>query len=523
MRISKRFLMIASMCYLYLPIEIFVCTWTKWYIALPATLVFGYAFLRFLTRSLDGEALELHPAVFAFIVIFLLYIGYLAGWGNFVNQTGDWFKHNTILSDLVDFSWPVYYSNSGDHSMLTYYLAMYMVPAFFGKIFGHSFAVAQFVNGVWAYLGLLLIALNLLRVLHCRKAKSQILATLMLILYAGPLVLGQYILMFLYPGVVTKCYMGNTMWFAWSKDVALQYTSNFNLLQWVHPQAIGTWLILLIFLEHRKQIEDYCFILLPGIFFATMAFIGLMPFVLVEAIVLLAEMRSLKGWFRNIFKIENILTFAFYLLIFGSYFWGNVTGDKPGKVGFAWVDYTGYEPTYFIFIFLMVLIYAMCLFVSNRKNTLYYTATITLLFLPLVKMGLFNDLCMRASIPALFVYMMLVIQFLVEQFDLNDDRKEGGAAAIPMNQKVAAIVLAETLCFGAIYPIDDIVSAIKTDELFEMGEEYTYYTMGIFANRDLDLYIYTMINVDLLYNYYTYDIEDQFFYKYIASEQREFE
>ncbi len=523
MRISKRFLMIASMCYLYLPIEIFVCTWTKWYIALPATLFFGWAFLRFLARSVEGEALELHPAVFIFILIFLLVVAYFAGWGNFVIQTGDWKKHNTILSDLINYSWPVYYSNSGEHSMLTYYLAMYMVPALLGKVFGHSFAVAQLANGIWSYLGLLLVALNLLRVLHCRKVKSQLLTIFMLIFYAGPIWIGQKLILLIYPGF-PNVFSPNSQWMVSSYQIQLQYTNDFSLLQWVYPQAIGPWLIMLLFLEHRKQIEDYCVILLPGLFFATLPFLGLVPFAVVEAFVLLYDSRNFMEWLKRIFTIENVLTMVCYLLIFGGYFIGNVTGDKPEFIGFSRVDYSGYEAVYPIFILFTFGLYGLCLLKSNHRNHLFWTATVLLVLIPFVRMGLYNDWCMRTSIPALFIYMLLMLEFLMKQWGLNEEQEGKMLCSPSMTQKPATVCMTILLLVAIIYPLSDMRDVIKNDEVNKdrVGEVMTYGTLETYANRNLDLSVYSGIYQDVLYNYYTYDIEEQFFYKYIARTKHAF-
>ena len=61
------------------------------------------------------------------------------GFGGFAPQKSDWGKHNAILNDLVTRSWPVYYKNDNEISMLVYYLAQYLVPALAGKIFNSLF------------------------------------------------------------------------------------------------------------------------------------------------------------------------------------------------------------------------------------------------------------------------------------------------------------------------------------------------------------------------------------------------
>lgn len=115
----------------------------------------------------------------------MLFIGYSAGWGRWVNQAYDWYKHNAILEDLTVKSWPVYYKNGSEKSMLAYYIAQYLVPSTFGKIF-NSFRMAEIMNYIWAEIGLALVWLNLVSVLKINNIFKQILSVVILVvLYGG--------------------------------------------------------------------------------------------------------------------------------------------------------------------------------------------------------------------------------------------------------------------------------------------------------------------------------------------------
>jgi hypothetical protein len=78
-------------------------------------------------------------------IITLIFI-FLSGIGGLGLQNNDWVKHNYILSDLINHTWPViydynFYENSDiGGSALIYYTGYYMLPAIFGKLFGWPLA-----------------------------------------------------------------------------------------------------------------------------------------------------------------------------------------------------------------------------------------------------------------------------------------------------------------------------------------------------------------------------------------------
>lgn len=150
--IAKKHLLYVSMAYIYIPIIIFLFGWTKLPIAIICTSAVTYGLICLLKDyntqgDSIGQELRISPWILTISILFLIIVGYYAGWGRFVSQAGDWFKHNAVLSDLINKSWPVYYVNETwegmeEHSMLTYYIAQYLVPAVFGKVF-HSYREAE--------------------------------------------------------------------------------------------------------------------------------------------------------------------------------------------------------------------------------------------------------------------------------------------------------------------------------------------------------------------------------------------
>ncbi len=502
--LKKKYLIIASLIYIYLPIILFLFGWTKFYFAILCCTVLGYGFKclwnDYMQNNSD-EDIGISGLAFGFLVIFFCVIGYYAGWGNFVNQPGDWYKHNAVMSDLVNKPWPVYYVNENEHSMLTYYIAQYLLPAFIGKIF-HSFRVAEVINFIWAEAGLLIVYLNLIRIIKVRSESMQLFASVILIFFSGPLLLAQKLVEIIYPELESMAAVYH--WFS-EGEILLQYSSNYVMLSWVFPQTLVIWLITLLFLEHKEYIQDYIVLMLPGILFGTLSFLGLIPLAFGVAIEQLVKEKHLKQWLKKVFSPSNLLSLCSFGGIFILYFYGNIISEKPDNISFQMINYEGYWGKYFIFCAIMVLSYAECILSKNLKNVLYYLSVAILIILPLFKMGISNDLVMRCSIPALFLLMFYIISYFYDYSEskvYNLKNKNGN--------KLVVYVLLVLLFIGSIHPMQEFYDAVITDKFVALGEERNFGTLQNFANRSLE------VGEDLRYNYYSYDIENNLFYNYIA-------
>ena len=128
---------------------------------------------------------------------------------------------------------------------------------------------------------------------------------------------------------------------------------------------------------------------------------------------------------------------------------------------------------------------------------------ITLMLLPLFSMGLWNDLVMGGGTALMFLLMMYIMDFL-----FNSEKTK------PYYK--ARRILVVLLLAGAIYPLLELKEVINNDIITEKQEDLSLgYTMESYANRALD------ISLDLKYNYYSYDIQNNIFYKYIAAKKYE--
>ena len=190
---------------------------------------------------------------------------------------------------------------------------------------------------------------------------------------------------------------------------------------------------------------------------------------------------------KNVFSLSNILVALSLGSILLIYFAGNILSDKPEMLGFGITNYGEHWWIYIVFI-AEVLPYIILLFKDNKRNPFYWIATVILIILPFFHMGLFNDLVMRVSIVPLFVYMILCINKLFNT---------------KMTKKIIAvlIVLLVIRCCTIMQEFKNVKLEQDVDYIFSVEN---------FANRDLK------IQKDYVYNYVSYDLENNLFVKYLA-------
>lgn len=496
--LNKKVLTTLSLAYIYVPIFLFLFGWTHIWIAIVCAVALMYCLIKFFMEcktDIGTHSVKISIFVLLPCLLFLLFVGYFAGWGIWSNVSWDWLKHSAILRDLTTKSWPVYYQNDTERSMLTYYIAQYLLPSAIGKI-TDSFKIAEIVNYIWVEIGLILVWLNLVRIYKIRNFLKQYLSAAILIFFSGPLWLAQ----FLHRLIYQVDNIGDLYAFFVPDLVGLEYSSNYVLIRWVFPQAIVIWLTLLLFIEHKEKIHHYAVLVLPNMLFGTLSFAGMMPLVLGCALFQLFYNKDVCSWVKKIFSISNLLTLFTLGTVLAFYFYGNVFSKKPDGIGFQTQRYGQHWGAYLIFVVVMVWLYSLCIWYDNVRNELFYLALVTLTILPLFKMGLFNDLVMRCSIPSLFVLMCLTTKFLNNYMrcSLFKDR------SISMFVKILPFVVCVLLLAGSYYPCKLIKQSTYP------GNNAAWETMEVFANRKL------ANSADVTFNYYSYDIDSNLFHKFFA-------
>lgn len=427
---TATFLSAIAIAYLVIPYLLFLWGW----IETPLALLFGALILlgAWLTvREYHGNfgseaaATSYRPSTMTTLLTVMgVSVGLimLSGIGGIGFQHYDWDKHNAVLSDLVHQVWPVGYTYYGGPVALVYYIAYYLPAAWIGKIWG--WPAANFGLAIWSAVGL---SLTLFFYLWLVRARRVWLALLVFLFFSGLDVLGSLVthssLNTLWPErlfpAVWSYWTNHDAWSAW------QYSSNLKLLFAVPNQAIAGWLLtslLLLPLLAEKRSHSALFLWGLSALWSPFITIGLAPVLLVG---MWPEGQGNSPDWKRIFSIQNLIGLL-CLGIVSLFYATKLTPVEPlldegFRAGFYLALIDGWQQR-FNYLLLLLLFYLLefGLFgwliwragVLRRKidRRLFWATTAWLLLLPLWVFGAVNDLVMRASIPALWVYTIFLAQ-----------------------------------------------------------------------------------------------------------------
>lgn len=514
MRCNSRLLLIITLVYIYIPIGIFLVGFTRLPICLITLCVCGYGIYK-MYKDYAGKQTEhesfISVPVLCCCILLIIAVCICLGFGGIFYQPGDWSKHNAVLRDLVLREWPVIYSEH-EKCSLTYYLGQYLVPALIGKLStffvsgdeaAKAFSVASTAMAVWGIIGLILVFLNLIRITASDKPGKQFRLLWIMFFFCGALPLAQVVVTGLFGD--NSYSLGANHWLL-VNDLLLQYRSNLVMIRWVYPQVIVIWLIVILFLENSENVKHYVILLAPVILYGTFAVVVMGTIAVSSAIVSLFLPGEKRAALKNIFSISNIICFLSLGVILISYFFGYIGVKKPDYISFQMQNLTADNiASIVIFTFFMCGIYVLCVFEEQKKNVIFYCTSTLLFFIPFFKMGLCNDWVMGTSIPALFILMIYVVDFLnKKEMRLKEP---GRKHAFSYGIKYALVIT--IMLIGAWYPFvelkGNVVGQTPGGKLLD-----TYVTMETFTDRRSNE------SIDLIYNYYTYEPEQTFFHKYIS-------
>lgn len=500
MKFRYKYLLWATIIYIYVPVAVFLFGFTKLWIALITFVPMVYFILQMYkdyTKDNDSSITIKWYGITVFLTL-IVAVCIMIGFGGVFMQPGDWWKHNAVIHDLVEKEWPVYYSIF-EESMLTYYVGQYLVPSLIGKIANSSFFVASIAMAIWAVLGIVLVFLHLTRITKADTFSKQLRTLIIMLFFCGCLIVAQIILEQLYG---ERFYANGSYHWILVKNIQIQYRSNLVILRWVYPQALVPWLIIMMFYENWKRPKHYVLLVSPILLYGTFSVIFPVFAAIVCAVYLVINSKEKKNIIRNIFSLSNIYVFLSFGVIMLMYFGGNILQDKPAYSSFGVGKFTlETVPVYIVFCFFMYGIYAICVLKEQKDNLIYYIVVMALTIIPAFRMGLCNDWVMCTSIPALFLMMVFVI---ITLNDKQETREYGIRAAI--------IIIC--MMIGAWYPLLEVRDNITNSKLGYDNTGDGYLTLEAFSNRE-----YTEATEDLIYNYYTYDLDGKFFYEYIARKQ----
>lgn len=477
----------AALLYLYLPLLLFLWGWTAVWVSIPVTIATGCAlFFCYgkMTKNEDDKIAISWKEIAVVFVIFLLFRVF-CGDGDLFLQDYDWNKHHAILFDLVNYRWPVEYS--GD-VMLTYYLGQYMVPAFVGKICGHSCGVAVWAMAFWNAAGLTLVYAFISRYVKAEGVLKKAGVIIVMIFFSGATNLGSGI----YRVTGHDVYLCSYKWIDIGR-IRVHFASNLDALRGAFQHVIVPWLGCCIFLRHKKDYFTYVLIALPMLFSSTFGFVYFAGLLVCYFVWNFIRDKDRIMALKQAFAKEELLLLPLTAVIV-IYLSGNVFGDKPDMVGFDLLNMFDYLDFYLIFIVVEFLGYMLFLFRENKKNILFYLILGELLLMPFISLGMFNDLCSRGSIPARFILMVLCLEQFYK-YGLKNWRN------------IAVAIIFMIGAWNSLKEAHEVISISVNCGLGapeNMQIEWNSYE-GWAANPN--------VRADDAYNYYTLNYSDSLFYK----------
>ncbi len=459
---------VTALAYIYmvLPFLIFAVGWFRirfWTVAVAVVVFAAWRAWQDTPAFWCPSFTRDHVMKILFICVVLAVWVFYSGIGFHVYQNRDHYARNSIFEVLVEYPWPVYnkdilpeiYPAGTTMTSLIYYIGFWMPAAVVGKLCGLWAGYA--FQMVWAFLGLLLVYYFIC----ARKRKLLVWPLLLLILFSGLDILGMYLT------GVDIAGMENGMHLEWWMQ-PYQYSSMTTQLFWVFNQSIPAWLCT-VFAMQLTDNRCMVFILGSVMLNATFPFVGLLALTIFWMFSRSYELPAgvcfrekalcwVRAFVKDSCSLQNILGGGVMGIFSYLYLSGNraATGIAAQKVGsiFAAINWQ----RYLVFFIVEAGIYLVLIYKYNKDTGLYYTVLLSLVLVPILKGGA-GDFCMRASIPALFILMLLVQDTLEQAYQSKDWLLFCGLFA--------------ALCVGSATPIHEITRTVQQTVLLqEQGEAY---------------------------------------------------
>lgn len=390
-----------SYLYLTLPFLLFLFGWVRLTVAIPLAIILLLTLWQLFKQSSTTPCSLFTNHYSTSTVHWLLLITlwlFLSGIGGYAFQNWDHNWRNVVFRDLMNFNWPVYYAQpeSGPVKMLVYYVGFWLPSALVAKV--SNWQVANFALFVWSLLGLLLVTHHLAFALKTSNLK----ATLLLILFGGFDILGTLFFPQDYPTVFPPITHLET----WAGN--LQYSSFTTQLFWVFNQAIPAWLVISVIasLVEAKQSDtrsELIFLFSLCFFFAPLASLGLLPYILIE----LVKQTDFKAPFKNL-HWEKILSALIIFLLSTFYFASNTAAQQRGFQSMPF-------DKFLVFFLLEGGLLWIVLAPSKYKDPRWIITGILLAILPFIQFGSDRDFVMRASIAPLFYLMLMTGEVIFDK------------------------------------------------------------------------------------------------------------
>lgn len=476
---NDRWISIMIYLYLVLPTLIFFIGWMKWYWAFVLGILVSFACIRGFSQSMFDRNLVIQSHVErkvmlkAFVLIALWV--YLSGIGGYCYQNKDHEIRSAIFRALVEYDWPVI-SADGSRGLI-YYIGFWLPSACVGKLFGLEAGYAA--QYIWAVVGIY-IAYYLICVY---RQKADLLPVAFLVFFSGLDYVGTWILREKGMDINLSLHLE---W--WAVDI--QFTSMTAQLFWVFNQAIPAWVATGLVLV-QKNCKNILFILSLLMLSSTIPFVGLIPVAIYLYVRRVMENRKRLTEVLTFQNLTGVLAVGvgIFLYLAGNVYGGmflpnpyavqNMSGNLMiGKSAFLNLashaagtivmetEAVVREPAaqclkYMLFFFLEFGVYLYFICQYRKKDPLLYLIVGILLICPFIQVGNNGDFCMRASVPSLFILMLLCMETF-EKIRLDGKKYLFAGYCI-------------VLLLGAITPFNEINRGVRTTFWkVENGESVRY-------------------------------------------------
>lgn len=500
----------SALLFLTVPLFMFFMGYLRLSVGIPLTLIFAGIVLFSVSDCLNDpngrklsrydNDLKIPLSYLAGFAVTALALSFVSGTGEYIFTIQDHEYRRAILRDLVNYDWPVIYNYStqtnpdvinffglaSGQRAFTYYFIYWMPSALAGKMFGFEFA--NVVLLIWNALGIFLSFLTASVALkRCTAA-----VPFMFVFFSG---------LDIIPNAVNLIAPYKDWFWLEGWVPCMAYISNFRELASVFNQMIPCFLIVsLLLISHNSR----SFGLTAGILFAysPWAVFGILP--IVVAMVFSEKLRAnrITKTLTNTFSPVNIASALLLLVIFGSYYMSN--SNAVSERAFAW-EYFESIPAfifaYLAFIAVEVLPFVILLYKREKKSPVFWAATATLLLIPCYQITTMNDFNMRGSMPALFMFCILLSGVVAEVMDVKNTptTKKGWL-------KSAAVMLTVILMmFPTLFNFFIIFGSVVT------GAPNDKENIGSFGNINNASYAEVIQE-----QFFAEGYDDSFFYRYFA-------
>ena len=360
----------------------------------------------------------------------------LAGLGHVVYANRDWVTRDAVLVDLVRDAWPVVYPVDGVALLMRAPIGYFLPAALVGK--ATDLRIAELALFAWTATGVWLTFALMLRDRPAPKAAAIRIAVF--VAFSGMDIVGQIAHYNPHP------IGAHLEWWAY----LFQYSSQTTQLFWVPNHALPGWLAVAWLLSQdprRLPVGPAILFVAFAPLWSPLTAVGIAPLVAAALLRRWWSSRSptflLKAVFdwRLLAPVVVVVVLVFPYLVTGS--------DKVASGSNLDVRWVGedFVPRYIEFVLFEFAGFALLLLSHDRRDLPTWVATGVLLALPFHRFGPYNDLAMRASIPALTLFAIRLGGWLSTPFAATRD---------PRRRIVAVLLLA----IGAVTPFMEIARAL---------------------------------------------------------------